>query len=191
MTTVFLDIDGVLATDASYARWEKLKGYLGLKNESFDKLPLAVLSVLFDPECLFLVRLLITATQAQVIVSSSWRELLPEARLRELLAVHRIIVAGVTPVRHVPFKYNDAKLVQHRGAEVHEVIVQRRLDPKSCVILEDAEDVFPYNARRVQSSEKYGFERSHLKRALVLLGWEPARAQTFIEGALLARQISA
>lgn len=186
MITVFLDIDGVLATDASYARWRKLCSSAGLKTESVTDHPLPVLSVLFDPDCLFYVRVLLAATRADVFISSSWRLHFEESKLRALLLAHGIAVRGITPVKWVPSKYTG-KLEQHRGAEIADVIASQGLDPKACLILEDLEDVAPYNGRRVQTSERGGFQLPHLKRALFLLGWEKERAASFAEGVIASR----
>jgi hypothetical protein len=70
-------------------------------------------------------------------------------------------VIGATPDLH------------HRGKEIQKIVGALGLAQEDFVILEDAEDVSPYNGRRVRTTfygNRSGFMEKHLRMALKLLG---------------------
>lgn len=166
---VFLDIDGVLATEATYKVWRALGGCM------YDR-PQHRTEVLFDPECVSLVQELLDATQAQVVVSSTWRNLYSWDFLTGLLADVGITspIVGRTP--HIKPK----KMSQYirRGDEIHAWLMEQSIPPelKDILILEDEEDVRPYRKRQVKTTfygPEAGFRERHLLSALKLAGLPP------------------
>lgn len=168
---MFLDIDGVLATQATYKAWRAVGGCM------YDR-PQHRTEVLFDPECVSLVQELLDQTQAQVVISSTWRNLYPWDFLTGLLADVGITspIVGRTP--HIKPK----KMSQYirRGDEIHAWLMEQpeAISQKDILILEDEEDVRPYRNRQVQTTfygQHAGFREKHLKRALRLAGLPPRK----------------
>lgn len=61
----------------------------------------------------------------------------------------------------------------HRGQQILDTVTKMGLAPTDIVILEDEEDVAPFNGRRIQPTfdgSRAGFQDRHLTRALTMLG---------------------
>lgn len=158
MKIVFLDFDGVIATKTSYANAKLKPQGLGI-----DPLDLLV------PELVDNVNELCTRAGADVVISSSWRNLYHLDQLRDWLkrAGLQANVIGATP----NLFWTD--LPSTRGLEIKVWATNNKLGRKDLVILEDEEDVRPYRGRQVQTCFQgvhQGFTKRHLKRALRLWG---------------------
>lgn len=150
---VFLDIDGVLATEATWDRWFADGGRPDRRG------------LLFDEDCVKHVQALCERLDAKVVVSSSWRELYSWEALVGLLrgAGLRAPIVGVTPL------HPD----RHRGAEIAAWMASHGLEDGDVLVLEDWEDVSPLQHRQVQPEflgERAGFRREHLLAALAIAG---------------------
>ena len=174
MRVIFLDFDGVLATQASYNRWRRrmwltTHDYLPRTRRGRDDframLPgnAADAAELLDPDNCARVQRLCDIADASIVISSSWRKDHHLDVLRAMLADRGITapVLRATPV------------VGHRGAEIAAVVEAMGLTPGDLVVLEDEENVRPFGARRVQPTfhgPRAGFQDRHLAAALRLLG---------------------
>jgi len=126
---VFLDIDGVLATEDTWDAWYAAGAPPDRKHE------------LLDSDCVAHVQRLCDHLRARVVISSSWRH---GHALEELIGILRagglsVDVVGVTPQR------DDFD----RGLEIAQWVAAHGIG-EDFVILEDAEDVAPYEHRTVR-----------------------------------------
>lgn len=172
---IFLDIDGVLATEVTYSAWRKAgwdtlypdRPYQGQAQKAWRSTALSKLAMnalLLDEECCKAVQALCDATGASLILSSSWREMHPLDDIREWLASKGLTapLIGMTPTTGT-----------HRGQQIAAVCEQMGLTAKDILILEDVEDVAPYNGRKIRTSfhgNRAGFRDRHLKQALKMAG---------------------
>ncbi len=150
---VFLDIDGVLATEDTWDEWFA------------DGSPEAAKHELLDPECVRMVQRLCDQLDASVVISSSWRQLHPLDALVRILERGglSVKVIGATPVRY------DFD----RGREIADWMAANNVGPNQILILEDAEDVDPFEHRTVRPrfrGAEAGFREAHYAEALRLVG---------------------
>ena len=159
MKVVFLDIDGVIATDATYKRWRQTS-----KREPFGA-PLSELHGLIDPVLCDRVRFITEATGAVIVVSSSWRNMFDGAELCAFLGAYMPTPIGCTPER-IP-----------RGEAVQQWMEARDVAPADVVLLDDS-DCAPMNGRRIQTPERTGIGARHVARAVKLLGYRLSQSVT-------------
>lgn len=152
--TVFLDFDGVIATQRSYNALPST----ALRDQFPERLIVPQLVANVDELC--------CRAEANVVISSAWRELYPLSDLRRWLAEAGLTarIIGQTPVLGV-----------RRGLEIQQYLegLPALYDADDIVILEDDEDVSPFRRRQVQTSfrgQHQGFTQRHLSRALRLWG---------------------
>ena len=149
---VFLDIDGVLASQASYNRYKSTFAPVGV-NPQMDHRYL-------DRYCTQRVQTLCDVAGASIVVSSDWRlgydtdDLIGMLREAGLTAE----VKGITPSGG------------SREAEVRSWMNDHGLDDDAVVILEDARDMGHLKWRQVQPLYAVGFTESDLVDALSLWG---------------------
>ena len=176
MNTIFLDIDGILATEATYRAvrtelWRRANPGRELPHrrpasvlppiETIRDAPIETVVGLLDPECCERVVQLQQRIEARVILTSSWRKVYGPEKLRDILGARGLVYESVTPV------------LGHRGGEIRSEVERLGLAPETVVVLEDEEDVRPYNGRRVQPTfygPRAGFQGRHLRQALALFG---------------------
>ncbi|MFO0548635.1 MAG: HAD domain-containing protein [Polyangiaceae bacterium] len=139
MRVIFLDFDGVLNSDAFFER-------LGPVSDWDSRL---------DPDAVARLNRLVAATQAKIVVSSTWRYDKSVPALARILADFGFVgeVIGATPVISGP-----------RGREI-----QAWLDDdqswRSYVILDDRDDMGSLKKRLVQTQEAHGLLDEHLEQA--------------------------
>jgi hypothetical protein len=159
---IFLDIDGVIATNESYNRARKIWGW----NQAAPSR--THLLALLDRDRVALLNEITTATGADIILSSTWRN--PEnigghdaiSILQEAGVAGNII--GKTP------------RASTRGAEIAAEIVNRGLGPEDYVILDDdstsgdgLKALGHKGSRWIRTPEKTGLSPRHRDRAIELL----------------------
>ena len=159
--TLFLDFDGVIATSGTYkrARSALIPQAWGPPEKVWTHPGEDLLSA----ELAANVQELCVLTGAQVVLSTSWRNLYSLETLKGWLTTKGLTaeVVGVTPVLYG----------KTRGTEIDAFMHTRDLTAQDIVILEDEEDVRPYRARQVKTSfmgSNAGFTKRHLARALKL-----------------------
>lgn len=149
MRVIFLDIDGVLNSE---------KTFLSKNKQNPDILPL-------EKEKIELLKYLIDATGAKVVISSSWRiggiKNPVFAKLLSKLKEHEIPVLGATPV-----------LGTTRGKEIQEWLKSTSEKVSSFVILDDDNDMEDLSKNLVQtnwSGEEQGLTFEKTLEAINLL----------------------
>ena len=176
MRVVFLDIDGVLATAHTYNVWRatiwdakhpgqpKPRGRAkkAFKKDAINDVPADV--NLLDADCCARVQRLCDLTGAVIVISSSWRQDFNLDALQAMLASKGITapIVGMTTTAGT-----------HRGQQILDSVTKMGLTATDIVILEDDENVAPFNGRRIQptfDSSRGGFQDRHLARALALFG---------------------
>lgn len=173
---VFLDIDGVLATAHTYNVWRKAAWAAahpgqpfpqGRAKRAFKKDAIANVpadATLLDADCCARVQKLCDLSGAVIVISSSWRQDFPLDQLRTMLASKGITapIVGATTTDGI-----------HRGQQILDTVTTMGLTPTDIVILEDYENVAPFNGRRIQPAfdgSRAGFQDKHLARALAMFG---------------------
>lgn len=176
MSLIFLDIDGVLSTSQTYNRWRRAiweskypncsfpqgKGRDLFKKEDRNHFP-KLAHLLLDEECCEALQSLIRETEAKIIISSSWRNLMELDDLTQLLRD-----AGID----APILGKTTSL-GHRGLEIKEAFSKQEVELSSMIILEDEEDCAPFNGRVIRTTfngSRAGFRERHIKSALERLG---------------------
>lgn len=150
---VFLDVDGVLNNDGTFARAKFLFAGKPISGDELD-------ANFIDPMNVVRLKALLDLTGARVVVSSSWRSRGLD-RMRELLASKGIdpsLVVGLTP--ELPGRL--------RG---HEIDAWLRENPghDRFVILDDDADMAPHEDRLVRTDHGVGLTRSDAALAYRIL----------------------
>ncbi len=151
---VFLDIDGVLN---SYSWWAR---------RTTMEFPYRE----FDPACLSRLSDLVEHMDAEIVISSSWRN--PESPQESIHGLTRLFsdvcrywaistsisrrIAGITP-----------KLATQRGEEIRHYLSDQP-GTRACVILDDEDDFFP-DQPLVKTDSSIGLSFSDVLRALAIL----------------------
>jgi len=149
---VFLDIDGVLATEDTWDEWFALGSPTDRKHE------------LLDPECVKYVQRLCDRLKAKVVISSSWR---CSHSLGELVGILERAGLMLDVVG-----YTESRFDFDRGREIADYMEVHDLRPQDVLILEDAEVVDPFEARTVRPcfrGDDAGFRGPQYTEALRLV----------------------
>lgn len=121
---IFLDIDGVLNSNNSFAsnhEWSKF--FVKYMNSSVnDKITYKMLDI--DIDKIFMIRDICNLTGAKVVVSSTWRRSRYYPLIEEKLVSLGIPVVGITPY-----------INSNRGAEIRKYLEENEVD--DFVILDD------------------------------------------------------
>jgi len=157
MRYIFLDIDGVIATDATYVNWRR-------RGSPMDT---AGWVSLIDPAKMKMVNDFGHEIRASVIVSSTWRVL--HVDIGGLLRQ-----AGLT----LPVVGQTGADVGHRGLEINDYIVQQGLALTDFVIFDDdakapmspAGACGKHGARVIRTPENTGLNTKLIDRARKLFG---------------------
>lgn len=174
---VFLDFDGVIATQQSYLRATARRGRRPTGDESFEVL---------DESLIANVAQLCDETGAKIVLSTAWREFYPFPLIVDQLGQRglRAEIIGKTPVwpfdrprkmsQYPPRNCRSieiAKWVEEHGRATEFVI----LDDDRITIFEDrwVPSVFDDD----EGTQPSGFTRAHLERALSIFGVSQAQKQ--------------
>lgn len=184
MKILFLDIDGVLNHTAFLARVQDDKDFAHLTD--FGRYVRMI-----DPVAVGRLNRIVDATDAKIVISSTWRRLMTAGQLRKALEraglkswVFSQTPCLLTPVLRTPFGKvpTGAPAVGsvQRGREIESWLVLRKkkLGVTRFVILDDDSDMEPYMDRLVQTSMKEGLQDEHVEKAIELLGRTPAAEAT-------------
>jgi HAD domain in Swiss Army Knife RNA repair proteins len=141
MKVIFLDIDGVLN---SHVFLEDLQKRTSGKLFTIDDTQ--SWEEMIDPVCVARLERLVTASEAKVVISSSWRHAHDWMKMRALL--HRRGFTGEV-ISQTPAKLS----LDHRGAEIQMWLDDFKEEPvESFVILDDTTDMEPFMERLVRTS---------------------------------------
>ena len=142
MKFIFLDIDGVMV----HQNYVNCKGKYGF--------------TLFDPQCVERLKQIISATDAKIVVSSSWRK---SSDIFHIMRENGLRMFGKTP------NFKDVE----RGMEI-KCWLQTHLYKgiESFVILDDDDDMGDLLPYLVQTSWYTGITDDHVKWAIEILNRE-------------------
>ena len=152
MKIIFLDIDGVLNCRSTK---ERINGYIGI-----------------DPKKVELLKLIVDATGAKIILSSSWRQCRDSILMRKMwdymvesLKSQELEIFDITPY--------DCE-TSYRGFEIQTWFKEHKdKNIESFIILDDDCDLKPYGSRHIQTAYfKNGLEQKHVDKAIKMLGEE-------------------
>lgn len=152
MRVLFLDIDGVL----------NFQSYIIQHANGGSSLSCEIV----DPECVARVSTICAATDAKVVISSSWRILMEQDRLVAFLERNgfRGEVIGYTP--------SISKNGRIRGDEIQAWLdhsVPEGETVEAFVILDDDSDMGKLLPRLVKTSFEVGLRDEHVSKAIALL----------------------
>jgi hypothetical protein len=159
---IYLDIDGVIATDATYKAARRGPH----RNDSMSN---AFLIELLDPAKIAMLNTITDATGATFILSSTWRH------LRSTEGLSTIALLKLAGLR-ADFEGTTGMDLGNRGAELMENIHLRGLGPKDYIIIDDdptsadfLKKIGHKGGRWIQTPEKTGLSIKHVMKAINLL----------------------
>ena len=169
MKLVFLDIDGVL----NHHEW--LKGRKGHKDPG---IPAAFRDECeqwsarsIDPSCVQRLNRLTEATGCRYVLSSTWRTMYHLPKLNSLLRYHGFnnILVGTTPsMSGMPIR--GIVPGARRGTEIDAWLHEMALVDVTFIILDDDDDMAPYEHRLIQTDFGTGLTDEHVETAIEMLG---------------------
>lgn len=167
---IFLDLDGVLNSE-DYASEEILvegketfRGYGG----HFREKHIATLdNVLWDPKCVSYLKRIVEASNAQIVISSTWRHYFSVKKFKEMFALYGWTDAPVIDKTIELGKYiNDGTC---RGLEINEWL-SRNTDVTSYVIIDDIPQFLTeQNCNFINTDFQTGLSEEDILRALIIL----------------------
>lgn len=149
---VFLDVDGVLNNRA----WvDQL-----LRGDEEPESAFAAFQSLLDPEAVAHLNEIVAHTDAVVVVSSAWREVMTLDEIREALSSRGFEghVVDTTPT-----------LPRGRGHQIAAWIEEHGVESVCFVALDDEHDMAPIEAACVKTDSAVGLTRDHVLQAIELL----------------------
>ncbi len=176
MRLLFLDVDGVL-NSADWCRRRPSRGEwaatMDISPEPSRHNLIAWAQRSIDPDAVERLNVLVDATDARIVVSSTWRLMYALPRLELILrerGYHGRPLLGATPDKHFMPRVVDGRdrLQLHRGDEIRAWLDV--FGPADFVILDDDSDMEPHLDRLVQTDAEHGLTDADLARAMELLG---------------------
>jgi HAD domain in Swiss Army Knife RNA repair proteins len=173
MRVIFLDFDGVMNSTRSLLAAQRTKPtkderdfVFELNNTYYSGYPLSMLTLDLlgiDPDCVGYLNLIVEASGAQVVVSSSWRfchNLMGLQRLLEYRGFRGELV-DITPIN----------LVGPGKLRSHEIQAWLDINPdvEEFVILDDDEDMAHLKNHLVRSNKKVGLTEDEAKKAISII----------------------
>lgn len=148
---VFLDVDGVLNSRDWYERRPPRPDPCTREQHSIHQI---------DPEAVARVNHLCAVSSAKVVVSSTWRGVMP--RLLDGLRPYREFeIVDITPTL-------PGSMV--RGLEIQKWMTKNDVEAHQVVILDDDSDMHHLMPRLVRTPHDTGIQDKHVEQALVLFG---------------------
>lgn len=153
MRILFLDIDGVLNSDA----WFRSKRNRTETNE-------------LDVAAVKRLDLIVERTGAKVVISSTWRTGLTREELTAILQKYgfRGEVIDMTPVLRAG-EVRDRAGSPTRGDEIQAWLDAQPAPPRAFVILDDQTDLGALSVRQVFTTYDHGLLDEHVEQAIVFL----------------------
>lgn len=189
MRVVFLDIDGVLNSEAFLRKLDAQHRALGhvappvpgveerkkiVKRETTCEC--YRLENQIDDEAIARLNRLVAETGSKIVISSSWRKLLDPPELHRVLVGHGLVaeIIGETPDG-----YHDQDLAAALGSierifRGHEIDYWLRQHPEveRFVILDDGGDMVMHKNRLVQTDCEVGLLDEHVELAIRVMSWD-------------------
>ena len=174
MRVTFLDIDGVLNSEAFALKLEEKHRQLG--HTDLATCGCFQLYSHIDPEAIARVNRLVAETGAVIVISSTWRKRFDLSELQDKLREHGLVadVVGVTTDGH-----KDPEMVAVHGHleriyRGHEIDLWLRNHPEvtAFVIFDDDSDMAMHGNRLVQTDCQEGLLDDHVDLAIRVLAWD-------------------
>lgn len=180
MHVIFLDIDGVLNSEAHLRRLDEQHRQRGHTDPTRPKHETTCecyrLECQIDRDAVARLNRLVAETRAKIVVSSSWRKLLDPLELHRVLESHGLVaeIVGETPDGH-----NDPAMLTTFGHidrifRGHEIDLWLRQHPEVTrfVILDDSSDMAMHKNRLVQTDCEEGLLDEHVDLAIRVMSWD-------------------
>lgn len=177
MLVIFLDIDGVLNSEAHLRSLDEQHRQLGHASPTRPKHETTCecyrLECQIDRAAVARLNRLVAETGAKIVVSSSWRKLLDPPELHRVLTSHGLVaeIIGETPDGH-----KDPEMLTtfghierlYRGHEI-DLWLRQHPEVERFVILDDCSDMEMHTCRLVQTDCEEGLLDEHIELALRML----------------------
>ena len=167
MKIVFLDVDGVLNSEALLRAKDDEHRTRGCpaRCECYR------LEHLIDPAAVTRLNRVLSATGAKVVISSSWRKLLDPDELRRVLRDHGFDgeVIGETPDGPNDPAFVDWHDRIERGHEIAHWLAEHHGEVTGFVILDDCSDMAWLRPKLVQTDASVGFTDADAEAAIRML----------------------
>jgi len=168
---IFLDIDGVLNSEAYALKLEEKHRLLGHTTCDCFQLYTHI-----DPEAVARLNRLVVETSAKIVISSTWRKRFDPLEMQSMLREHGLVadVIGATTDGH-----KDPEMVEVHGHleriyRGHEIDLWLRNHPEveRFVILDDDSDMVMHKNRLVQTDCEEGLLDDHVELAIRVMAWD-------------------
>jgi hypothetical protein len=136
---IFLDIDGVIAV----SRDSDLEKQLFLAGQYYP----------FTPECVEVLNRIIEKTNAEIVLSSTWRLTLNLAELDEIFKKNKVIKSPIDVTCNIA--------IDQRELEINNYLANNSIE--KFVILDDL-DIVGFGQRFVKIDDKTGITEIHIER---------------------------
>jgi hypothetical protein len=155
--TIFLDIDGVLATNKEYSR-NRTKFH-----KKFEIARKLHIPYPYNPECVKILNEILQETDSQIILSSDWRLHWDIEEIDQIFKFNQIIKSpvGFTQNMHVSM----SNLEKNRINEIENYI--KNHDVGSYVIIDDLDMGFYGLDRFVKTKDSEGIKQTGLKEKII------------------------
>lgn len=174
MRVIFLDIDGVLNSEAFALKLEEKHRQLGHTSDTVCDCFMLYSHV--DREAVARLNRLVDVTSAKIVVSSTWRKKFGVAELQSRLGDHGLVgeIIGVTPDGYKTDELRDSLGHGVRIFRGHEIDfwLQQHPDVERFVILDDDSDMVMHKNRLVQTDCYEGLLDEHVELAIRVLAWD-------------------
>lgn len=180
MRAIFLDIDGVLNSEAFLRRLEARHRALGHEGPPRPKRATTCdcfkVHHQIDRDAVARLNRLVAATEAKLVISSSWRKTFDAPELERILVEHGLVaeIIGSTPEGHDEPEMLEVFGPLDRIFRGHEIDFWLRKHPEidQFVILDDGSDMAMHMNRLVQTDCEEGLLDEHVELAIQVLAWD-------------------
>lgn len=161
MKVIFLDIDGVM-NNLESLRYPRTK--VRSSKHSYSAA---------HPSCVQALNRIIAATDAQIVISSTWRGI-GLGVLREILRAWGVVGTIVSRTPDLSRQHGSIYGAPERGAEIQQWLdAYLDLDIDSFVILDDGDDMGQLRLHLVQTDYEQGLTEADADRAIAILNAPP------------------
>lgn len=182
MRVIFLDIDGVLNSETFCRTLEDQHRQLGHTEPACPKRETTCSCFLIenqiDRAAVSRLNRLVSETESQIVISSSWRKLFAVSDLHQILIRHGLAaeIIGATPDGHREPGMRDIFGPIARIFRGHEIDFWLRQHPevKHFVILDDDSDMEMHKNRLIQTDPAHGLLDVDVDLAISMIAYDPS-----------------
>lgn len=155
--TIFLDIDGVLATHIEFMKNRKKF------HEKYDEAKQLHIPYPFNPGCVKILNSILEETDAQIVLSSDWRHHWSLEELDKIFKFNNLIKSPITVTGNHPVSFGN--LEKNRVNEIE--IFKNKNDVGSFVIVDDLHMDIYLTTRFVRTNDSEGLKQNGIKRKIL------------------------